>query len=58
MSGGVNATLILLVLAAFCVNAQEVVSLEKAASRGGPDFTAVYEGLTITVRAQVAAAPL
>jgi signal transduction histidine kinase/CheY-like chemotaxis protein len=48
----------LVVFAATCVNAQEVVSLERAASRGGPDFTAVYEGLSITVRAQVAAPPL
>ena len=38
--------------------AQDVITLEQAASRTAPDFTAVYEGRTIAVRAQIAAAPL
>jgi len=37
------------------LHAQDVVTLEQAASRTGPNFAAAYEGRTITVRAQVAA---
>jgi signal transduction histidine kinase/CheY-like chemotaxis protein len=48
----------LFVLAAFCVHSQDVVTLEQAASRKSPDFAAVYEGRTITVRAQVASPPM
>jgi signal transduction histidine kinase len=45
-------------LAAFWAYAQDVVTLEQAASRTGPDFAAAYEGRTITVRAQVASPPM
>ena len=48
---------ILIFLAAFA-NAQDVVSLEQAASRGGTDFAAIYEGRTVTVRAQIASPPV
>ncbi len=41
-------------LAAVGLHAQDAVTLEQAASRTGPDFAAVYEGRTVTVRAQVA----
>jgi signal transduction histidine kinase len=47
-----------LLLAALCLNAQDVVTLEQAGSRTGPDFAAAYEGRTVTVRAQVASAPI
>jgi signal transduction histidine kinase/CheY-like chemotaxis protein len=47
--------LALILALAFSAQAQEVVSLEQAASRTGPDFAAAYEGRSITVRAQVAA---
>jgi signal transduction histidine kinase len=43
---------------AVCLHAQEVVSLEQAASRTGADFAAVYEGRSVTVRAQVASPPI
>ncbi len=46
------------ILAAFCVQAQDVVTLEQAASRTGPEFVAAYEGRTIIVRAQVASPPM
>jgi len=45
----------LLFLAVFCVHAQDVVTLEQAASRNATDFASVYEGRAVTVRAQVAA---
>ena len=45
----------LLLLTAFSLPAQDVVTLEQATSRSGPDFAAVYEGRAVTVRAQVAA---
>jgi signal transduction histidine kinase/CheY-like chemotaxis protein len=48
----------LILLAVFSARAQDVVTLEQAASRTGPDFAAVYEGRTVTVRAQVASQPL
>ena len=44
-----------MLLSAFCAHAQEVVTLEQAASRNATDFAAVCEGRTVTVRAQVAA---
>jgi signal transduction histidine kinase len=48
----------LILLAVFGANAQDVVTLEQAGSRNSPDFSAVYEGRTVTVRAQVASPPL
>ena len=48
----------LILLAVFGANAQDVVTLEQAGSRNSPDFSAVYEGHTVTVRAQVASPPL
>jgi len=48
----------LLLLAMFSVHAQEDLTLEQAASRAGPDFASVYEGRTVTVRAQVASQPI
>jgi signal transduction histidine kinase/CheY-like chemotaxis protein len=45
----------LVLLAAFPIHAQDVVTLEQAGSRNAADFSAAYEGRAITVRAQVAA---
>ncbi len=55
---GRGPALLMAILAAFLVNAQEVVTLEQAGSRTGPDFAPVYDGRTITVRAQVASQPM
>jgi signal transduction histidine kinase len=48
----------LFLIFSLCAPAQEAVTLEQAESRAGPDFAAVYEGRTITVRAQVAEQPI
>jgi signal transduction histidine kinase len=48
----------LLLTTACCASAQDVVTLEQAGSRTGPDFAAVYEDRAITVRAQIAAAAM
>lgn len=53
---GYHKILALAILAASGAPGQDAVSLELAASRGAPDFSAAYEGREITVRAQVAAA--
>jgi signal transduction histidine kinase len=45
----------LLLLAALSLPAQDVVTLEQAGSRTGPDFEPSYAGRAVTVRAQVAA---
>jgi len=45
----------LLFLLALSLPAQDVVTLEQASSRNPADFSAVYEGRSVTVRAQVAA---
>src|ERR1700722_2350757 len=37
---------------------QEVVTLDQAGSRGGADYAAVYEGRSVTVRAQIASPPV
>jgi signal transduction histidine kinase len=59
ISEGTSGTVLLWVVLAGCgAYAQEVVSLEQAGSRTGADFRAVYEGRVITVRAQVASAPV
>jgi signal transduction histidine kinase len=42
-------------LSPFCAPAQDDVTLEQAASRNPADFSAAYEGRTVTVRAQIAA---
>ncbi len=55
LKGGATA---ILLLAALSLPAQDVVTLEQAASRTGPDFSAAYEGRTVIVRAQVASPPL
>ena len=47
--------IVILLLAALPLPAQDVVTLEQAGSRNPADFSAVYEGRAITVRAQVAA---
>jgi len=49
------ANILLLSLLAFPIHAQDVVTLEQAGSRNPADFSAAYEGRSITVRAQVAA---
>ena len=54
----VRTGVFLLILAALSVRAQEVVTLEQAGSRNSTDFTAAYEGRTVTVRAQIAAPAL
>jgi signal transduction histidine kinase len=54
----VFANALCVILAAFSVQAQDVVTLEQAASRTGTDYAAVYEGRTIIVRAQVASPPM
>src|SRR5258708_4539560 len=38
--------------------AQDLVTLDQAASRSGPEMSAAYEGRLVTVRAQVAAGPV
>jgi signal transduction histidine kinase len=48
----------LLFILASVTQAQEVLTLEQAASRTLPDYAAAYEGRTITVRAQVASPPI
>jgi signal transduction histidine kinase/CheY-like chemotaxis protein len=48
----------ILIFLAGLASGEDVVSLEQAASRGGADFAAVYEGRTVTVRAQIAAPPI
>lgn len=50
--------MVILLLATLSAYAQDVVTLEQAASRNPTDFSAVYEGRTVTVRAQVASPPL
>lgn len=54
----VHSACALIFLITFSARAQEAVTLEQAISRSGPDFACVYEGRTITVRAQVASAPI
>jgi signal transduction histidine kinase len=48
----------LLVCASLCLAVQNAISLEEASSRTGSDYAAVHEGQNVTVRAQVASAPL
>jgi signal transduction histidine kinase/CheY-like chemotaxis protein len=40
------------------VAAQDLISLEQAASRSGRDLTAAYEGKTVAIRGQVASTPV
>jgi len=57
-SVGLLAAILIFLGFAICASAQDVLTLEQAGSRASPDFAAVYEGRTVTVRAQVAAPPI
>lgn len=57
-SGQRTRLALLLLLATVPASAQETVTLEQASSRTGPDFAPVYEGRSVTVRAQVASLPI
>ncbi|HLH37533.1 MAG TPA: GAF domain-containing protein [Bryobacteraceae bacterium] len=48
----------ILAAAAAIASAQELVTIEQAGSRSGPEFTAVYEGRAVRARGQVASAPV
>jgi len=49
---------LVLVALAVSARAQDLISLEQAASRSSGDLTAIYEGRSVTVRGEVSAAPL